>query len=258
MTDEKNNKLSIPAAIVIAGLLIAGGIYLAKRPVEQAVPNVAQKTQNYPIKAVNADDHILGNTDATMVIVEYSDLECPFCKTFHTTMQSIITTYGNDGKVAWVYRQFPLNIHPKAEKEAEASECANELGGNTIFWKYIDQIFTITPSNNQLDQAQLPKIAKDLGLDVSKFNACLDSGKYAAKIQAQEADGVKAGAQGTPFSIIVLKNALSASALEAINQYVNSQGLGQNIYASSDRKQIVLNGAIPLSFIQPVIDIVLK
>ncbi len=255
---DQNNKFSIPLAIVVAGLIIAGGIYLSKTPSAPAVQNVAQNTQNYPIKAVNADDHIVGSTDAPIVFVEYSDLECPFCKSFHVTMQSIMSTYGKDGKVAWVYRQFPLNIHPKAQKEAEAAECATELGGNAAFWKFIDQIFVITPSNNQLDATLLPKTAKDIGLDVSKFNVCLDSGKYAQKVMDQEADGVKGGAQGTPYNIMVLKKALSASALSAINQYASSQGLTQNIYVSSDKKQVVLNGAIPLQYIQPVLDAILK
>src|SRR5207245_631799 len=101
------------------------------------------------------------------------------------------------------YRHYPLaSLHPKAHKEAEATECAAEQGGNDMFWKYIDKVFSITPSNNGLDPAELPKIAKDLGLDVNAFNACLSSGKYAAKIDVSIADAEKAGAQGTPYSVV--------------------------------------------------------
>ncbi len=249
----QNNKLSIPAAIVFAGIIIAGAIFLVNRPVTIPTQKAAQNTQDFPIKAISSDDHILGNPDASIVVVEYSDLECPFCKNFHITMQSIMSSYGKDGKVAWIYRQFPLNIHPKAEKEAEASECANELGGNTVF-----EIFSITPSNNQLDPARLPVVAKDVGLDAAKFNACLDSGKFAQKIQDEENDGVDAGANGTPYSVLVLKTALSATKLSQFNAYVDSQGLGQNAFVSSDGKKIVFNGALPLALVQGIIDIILK
>ena len=101
---------------------------------------------------VRADEHISGNPRAEIFIVEYSDFECPFCKTFHQTMKEIMREYPADGKVAWVYRHFPLDqIHSQARKEGEASECAAELAGNKGFWDYTNKLFEITPSNNKLD-----------------------------------------------------------------------------------------------------------
>lgn len=147
-------------------------------------------------------DWVKGNRQAKVSVVEYSDTECPFCKRFHPTMQQLIKEYPND--VNWVYRHFPLtSIHPKAPKEAEATECAGELGGQDGFWKYIDRLFEVTPSNNGLDLEELPKIAKAVSLDEKKFTACLDSGKYAQKVQAQAQDAQDAGAQGTPYSVVV-------------------------------------------------------
>src|SRR3989344_5485116 len=100
-----------------------------------------------------------------IAIVEYSDLECPFCKTFQKTLHQIMDEYGESGKVAWVYRHFPLaQLHTKAAKEAEATECAAELGGNAAFWKYADRLFEVTPSNNNLELSQLPVIAAEVGL----------------------------------------------------------------------------------------------
>lgn len=102
------------------------------------------------VRSVNEGDHLRGDPKATVKIVEFSDLECPFCKNFHFTMQQIMSEY--PGKVSWAYRHFPLDsLHPKARKEAEASECAAELGGNDGFWSYVDKLFEITPSNNGLD-----------------------------------------------------------------------------------------------------------
>jgi protein-disulfide isomerase len=103
---------------------------------------------------VTDKDHIKGDISAPVKIVEYSDLECPFCKRFHTTMQDVVKSY--DGKVAWVFRQFPLaQLHPKAVKEAEAAECVASLGGNAAFWKFIDKVEEVTPGNNKLDEAKI-------------------------------------------------------------------------------------------------------
>src|ERR1035437_6555171 len=135
---EKKNNLSIPTAIIAAGIIIAFGIYLSKSSTPSTQTETNQ-TSAIQINPISATDHILGNPNAPIVIVEFVDLECPFCKAFEGTMNSLMSTYGKDGKLAWVYRHFPLNIHPKySEKESEASECANELGGQSAFWKYTE------------------------------------------------------------------------------------------------------------------------
>ena len=208
-------KLSVPFAIIIAAGLIAGSLYfsnvkasdqLAKAKVQALTAPVTNDTTS-SMRPISASDHLLGNPNAELIIVEYSDLECPFCKAFHPTMQRVMSEYGKSGKVAWVYRHFPIDqLHPKARKEAEATECANELGGNAKFWEYTNKVYDITTSNNSLDPAQLPKIAKLVGLDVSAFNSCLASGRYAAKVEADYQDAVKAGGRGTPNSIIVSKD----------------------------------------------------
>jgi len=143
------------------------------------------------VKPVSAEDHIFGNPDAPIKIVEFSDLECPFCKRYHPTLKKIMEDYGKDGKIAWVYRHFPLeSIHSKAPKEAEASECAAELGGNAKFWSYVDRLYQVTPSNNGLDLKMLPKIAEDIGIDRGNFENCLASGKHAQKVSDQSDDAI--------------------------------------------------------------------
>lgn len=155
------------------------------------------------IKEITKDDHIRGSFDAPVKIVEYSDLECPFCKKHHTVMQQIVDEYGED-KVAWVYKHFPLvSLHSKAPKEAEATECAAELGGNDGFWALTDKIFEVTPTNNGLDLETLPDLAAEVGLNKDDFKECLDSGKYAEKVQAEYEEAVAAGGQGTPYNVVV-------------------------------------------------------
>jgi len=161
-------------------------------------PN-AQPTQIVLNPVDKKIDHIIGAKNPKVTIVEFSDFECPFCKNFHQTMQQIIKNYGND--VAWVYRQFPLeSLHRQAREEANATECAADQGK---FWEFTDLIFARTPSNDGLDLTQLPVYAKEIGLNVSKFETCLANRTFDSKIQTQIDDGVKAGARGTPYSVII-------------------------------------------------------
>lgn len=202
-------------AIIITGVIIAGAIFLTNG--SSSTGTAAQQPQAAPqqtgdleaMTAVSSADHIRGNPNAPVKIVEYSDFECPFCKGFHATMKQVMDEYGASGKVAWVYRHFPLEqLHPvKARKEAVATECANEQGGNDAFWKYADRFFELTPSNNQTDiDTVLPQIAKEIGLNVATFNECLASTKYDQHIENEVQNAVATGGQGTPWSIVVGKD----------------------------------------------------
>jgi len=133
-----------------------------KRVIDLALGEEAQtmKSSNtgekLTMEPVNTKDHLFGNPNADVKIVTYSDFECPFCKRFHGTMEEIMKEYGKEGKVAWVIRAFPLvQLHDKAPYEAEASECANEIGGNTKYWEYVNLLEKITPANNEFDPALL-------------------------------------------------------------------------------------------------------
>lgn len=97
------------------------------------------KTEGLVIEPVNDSDHLLGNPNAPVLMVEYSDLECPFCQRFHPTMKQALDEY--EGQIAWVYRHFPLDaLHPNARKAAEASECVAKVAGNDKFWEFIDEL----------------------------------------------------------------------------------------------------------------------
>jgi protein-disulfide isomerase len=204
--DSQNNSSSkqIAGAIFVAGIIIAGAILLKGNTPTGNTPVVNNNAKNVTSQGrpVTLTDHIAGNKNAKIVIVEYSDLECPFCKMFHATMHKVIE---NNKNVAWVYRHYPISqLHSKAPHEAEATECAWEQGGNDAFWKYTNRVFERTASNNKLDESELPKIAEDTGLNVALFNTCLSSGKYKEKIQADIDDGNKAGVNGTPSSFILV------------------------------------------------------
>ena len=206
--NESQNQLLVPGAIILAGVIVAGAVYFSREgnaPI--AAVGGAPVAREIALDPVTVDDHILGNPNAELIIVEYSDTECPFCKVFHETMQRIVDEYGKDGKVAWVYRHFPIEqLHKKAQREAEATECASEVGGKSKFWDYIDMVFERTRSNDTLDLAELPKIATDIGLDQVVFNSCLESERHAATVKEDYDSGIRAGVQGTPYSVIVTKD----------------------------------------------------
>lgn len=205
--EKKEPVWLVPASIIVCGALIGAGIYLSSKNPPRELKNTLPSAASIIMNPVTSEDHIFGNPNAEVFIVEYSDLECPFCKVFHPTMKRIMSEYGGSGKVAWVYRHFPIaNLHSRAQKESEATECVAELGGNDKFWKYVDSIFNTTGSNNTLDPAELPKLAASLGIDEKKFNDCLSSGKYSAKVLSSVQDAIKAGARGTPQSILIAPN----------------------------------------------------
>lgn len=155
-----------------------------------------------PVKPVTDKDHIRGNTDAQITLLVYSDYECPFCKSFHPTLQELMKEY--EGKIRWVYRHYPLSFHQNAQKQAEAAECIAELGGNDAFWNFSDTIFERTTSNGvgfALDA--LGPLAAELGVDQQTFQTCLDSGKYAKVVQESITQGSAAGVSGTPATFLI-------------------------------------------------------
>jgi protein-disulfide isomerase len=193
----------LPITIVVAGLLIAGAVFLVGNSGAKPTTSGSKVTA----RAYDASkDHILGNPDAQVKVVEYMDLECPHCKVFNTTMHQIMDYYGASGKVAWVERPFPLgSIHSKAPKEAEAAECAADQGGDAMYYKFVDKVFEVTPSENNLDAAQLPVIAGQVGVaNIAEFNQCLSSGKYTKRINDSYAEAIAAGGQGTPYVLVMV------------------------------------------------------
>ncbi len=189
----------LPVSIVIVGALIAGAIFLVSRG-----PGPSGTGPAAAVRPVDQTDHIFGNPNAPVKIVEYADLECPFCKDFQSTMDQLMQYYGPSGKVAWVFRNFPLTqLHSKAPEEAQAAECAAAQGGSSAFFKFIDKVYSVTPGDNGLDLAQLPSIAQEVGLDGAKLSQCLAANTYAAKVESDYNEAIAEGAQGTPHIVIM-------------------------------------------------------
>lgn len=144
---------------------------------------------------ITKDDHVRGDFNAPITLVEFSDFECPFCAKHAPTIAKILADY--PGKVRLVYKYFPLSFHPNSQKAAESAECAGEQGK---FWEMHDKLFAEQPNGFSTDKFK--QWAKELGLDTTKFNSCVDSDKYAAKIKSDMDEGSAKGVNGTPATFV--------------------------------------------------------
>jgi len=165
---------------------------LSQRPFQGGVAASA------PVHMSVADAPMLGRAEAPVTLVEFSDYECPFCQRFFAmTFPALKKDYVDTGKVRYVFRDFPLDqIHPQARRLAEAAHCAAEDGK---YWEMHDLLFQ---NQKALTPSQLDEHARTVGLNVEKFDECLSSGRYAARVQRGLADGAAVGAQGTPSFVV--------------------------------------------------------
>lgn len=231
---HQRSSLAIPIAIVFGFALIAGAILFSGLGASSAptaplakVPTEAVKAE---VRPIDDTDYVRGNPNAPISVIEYSDYDCPFCKNFHDTMNTVMKEFGVGGKVAWTYRQFPLvQLHPNAPRISEAAYCVGELGGTDAFWKFSDLIFNERTVNEPTAMTRLPEFAETSGVKRADFNSCLDSGRHQAKVQASIAEGTAAGAQGTPYSIVMVGD-----------------------------QQAIINGAQPYAVVKQIIENLIK
>ncbi len=235
--NNNQNSVVIPIAIVAGFGLIAlaiyfsglGGTRVATAPTAAPQPATAPQATGQ-IRPVDETDFIKGNPNAPILIVEYSDYECVFCKQFHETMHRIMSEYGINGNVAWVYRQFPITqLHPNSERISETALCVGEVGGNEAFWKFTDNLFFGREAGERIDVAQLPVYAEVAGVPRAELLSCLDSGRQRTVLEASIADGIQAGVQGTPQSFIIVGNQMEA--INGAQPYAVMKGIIDSLLA---------------------------
>lgn len=205
---EPNNstakeKITTPMAIIIAGLFIAiavfiGLLYSPNKGGTTAGTGAAAQPSKIP--AATDGEHIVGDIhNAKITLVEYSDLQCPFCSRFHPIIEKVVADYG--GKVAWVYRQFPLSqIHPEALPAAVASECVASMKGNAAFFSFINGIFV---NQQRIGTSLYHEVAGKLDISAADLDACITKADSMTHIHDSFNDAVAAGGQGTPFTVIL-------------------------------------------------------
>jgi protein-disulfide isomerase len=226
MEKEKNREgISLPVAILATGIIIAVAIIIVgsnsdnkksqvgnDQNVQQTVNESEKTVDPSKIRLVDETDNILGSVDAKIKIVEYSDFECYYCGKVHPTIKQILEDY--EGQVAWVYRHLPSPYHKNAEFLALASECVADIEGNEAFWKFADVVFA-----GQIKPDDLSGIENIIETEKETITNCVDEGENLGKIAEQTREAFTAGAEGTPFSVIIGPNDtfISISGAQPIN-----------------------------------------
>lgn len=216
---ESSSFITTPVSILIGSILIAISILIsggavkikgfnagsggtAAVPTGSIAPGAAEPTS---ATVSMDDDAVLGNADAPVTIIEFSDYECPFCKRhFEQTHAQLKTNYIDTGKVKLVFRDLPLSFHdPLATKQAIAANCAREQGNDETYYKIHDELFKLTTSNGSgMTMDQLYGMAGTLGIDAASFKTCIDTDKFKEEVAKDLADAAAAGATGTPSFVI--------------------------------------------------------
>jgi protein-disulfide isomerase len=160
----------------------------------------AAAPQRPPDEKVKVDlrgAYVMGRADAPITMVEFTDLECPYCRTFHVgTFEQIKRNFIDTGKVRFISRDFPLDFHANARPAALAVRCAGEQG------KFWEMRHGVTVNANALSRDGYFELARELGLDMKGFGSCFGNEKYKAVIEQDVAAGVAAGVSGTPTFVI--------------------------------------------------------
>ena len=192
----------LPGAIVLAGAIIALTVYAVRT---DASPKLGSGTPTM-VRPVNPADRIIGNPQAPVKLVEYADIDSTYSKQFQATMEQLMSEYAAGGKVAWVYRHFPLlDQHAGAASHAEAAECAGYLGDDDAFWRFIDAIQAAAPGDTQFPVSGYPSIAAQLGLPQAEFQTCLENGRFTKKVYEDSSNALEVGAEGAPFTLVMVE-----------------------------------------------------
>jgi protein-disulfide isomerase len=194
-------------------LLPAAGNYFLGDAVAKAGADGELNAKGSEI-SINDENKIKGDINkAELVLVEFSDYECYFCNKFHPTIKSVFDK--SNGKLAWVYKHFPLEqIHPNAKPAAIASECVAKLGGKDKFWNYTD---TLIANNKNFSTQYFESEATKLGINLSAYKTCIIDPAISTKVEADQAEGSALGVNGTPNTMIAKKEGDKYTVLESIN-----------------------------------------
>jgi len=209
----------IPLYTTLDGEYLVGDII----PLSSVIPIDPANTGNGVSDVSEDDDPFLGDENAPVTIIEFSDYQCPFCQSFWIdTLPEIKEKYIDTGKVKLVYRDYPLGIHPEAQIAAEAAECVRDAAGgsNEVYFEYHDVLFA---NQGDLNEENLISWASDLGYDIT---SCLENGDFTEEVQQDFFDGQVAGVTGTPSFFINGKKVSGALPFEVFEQMIEAE-LGQ-------------------------------
>lgn len=227
---------AIPIAIIGGFAMIALAIFFTNqaggRPNTDSTQG-EQTQQESTARLVDETDYIRGNPNAPIMIVEYSDYDCPFCKQYHETMNRVIDEFGISGRVAWTYRQFPLaQLHPNSPKISEAALCVGDIGGNDAFWSFSDLIFESRSVDEPTNVTKLPQYAEKSGISEDDYIACMTDGRMRDTVVASIEDGFNSGARGTPYTVLTVGD--QEAVISGAQPYEVVRGIIENLIEQLD------------------------
>ncbi len=197
----KPSDLLIPVAIVLAGFILATAIYVFR--IDHTIKTGGAHPET--VRAVTLNDHIIGNPGAPVTIIEYGDIDSSYSKSFQLTMEQLMTEYADGGKVAWVYRHFPLTVdHPNSATNALAAECAASLSTPITFFHFIDAMQAAAPGENQFIPTDSTRLLGQFGIDEAKFKSCMTTASFMNHIHEDYDNALSAGATASPFVILLI------------------------------------------------------
>ncbi|HLC38120.1 MAG TPA: thioredoxin domain-containing protein [Candidatus Norongarragalinales archaeon] len=247
---EGNADYTIAITIIASALILSGVIWVASSNVSSSISDLKSSLQTLgsgtgsvvaptavPIQAPEGRQTIStqgtavkGNADAPVEIIEFSDFQCPFCRSFYVdTYKQVLRDYVDTGKAVIYFKHFPLDqIHPGATPAAEAAECARDQGK---FWELHDKIFDEQQKQGSgtvaFTKDDLKNWAKTVtGLNAQTFNACLDSGEKLSIVQQQQTQGLQAGVDGTPTFFVNGLKLVGAQPYSAFKQLIDAELAG--------------------------------
>ncbi|WP_432780599.1 thioredoxin domain-containing protein (plasmid) [Pseudomonas corrugata] len=220
--------IAIGVSIVTSAVAVGGSVLMSQRYIDKEVkdalveqlPGALDKTlMDREIEKINKAKakilskwtgaaetapqgrHIYGSMEAEFTLVEFSDLECPYCKRFHDTPKQMADK--SEGRINWEWQHYPLAFHnPVAEVAAHASECVGEVAGNKAFWAFTGEWFARTQLNGQGIE-DVERLAQEVGAPIDAYRQCMESGKYQVLIESQVKKGTNMGVTGTPATVVV-------------------------------------------------------
>lgn len=231
---SQTNSIAIPVAIVAGFGMIAVAIFTTSTNSSQSDTNVVANTApqervftDTP-RPIDGTDYVLGNPNAPIVIIEYSDYDCPFCKQFHNTLHQVMDNVGINGQVAWVYRQFPLaQLHPNAPKISEAALCVGSIGGNEAFWDFSDRVFDERELTAPTNMTRLLEYATDAGVSRDEYTDCVNSGEMQEQVLASAEEAFSLGARGTPYTVVMVGD--QTAVIDGAQPYGVVRGIVQSL-----------------------------
>lgn len=214
LDSKKKLSISTGSAIIVAGFLIAIAIFASNFKNSE---NQADQNDNQPITSkdvtITPQDHLVGDVNASIVLIEYSDIDCPFCRALHPTLEKIVGEY--NGSVAWVYRDFPLTgLHPQAYNKALASECIAQNEGEEAYFTYLGYLFA-----NTVDEKELSATASKLGFNKTNFEKCFEGKEAVNEVESDIKTGNDYGIKGTPYTILVNQKTKEVSQIRGAVPY---------------------------------------